>query len=71
MTEFDAARAIREQLAGLTDIMRIIRQREQAAEEAMSAAENELNAIRKLRGFCEIEIGRLRTRLTALEEQKS
>jgi hypothetical protein len=70
MTEFDAARAVREQLAGLADIMRIIRQREQAAEEAMSAAENELNAIRKLRGFCEIEIGRLRSRLAALETQK-
>jgi len=47
--------------------MRTIRQREQAAEEAMSAAENELNAIRKLRGYCEIEIDRLRSRLTALE----
>jgi hypothetical protein len=70
MTEFDAARAVREQLAGLADIMRTIRQREQAAEEAMSAAENELNAIRKLRGFCEIEIGHLRARLTALEMQK-
>jgi hypothetical protein len=69
MTEFDAARAVREQLAGLADIMRIIRQREQTAEEAMSAAENELNAIRKLRGFCEIEIGRLRSRLTAFEEK--
>jgi heme-degrading monooxygenase HmoA len=69
MTEFDAARAVREQLAGLADVMRIIRQREQAAEEVMSAAENELNAIRKLRGFCEIEIGRLRSRLAALEEK--
>ena len=67
MTEFDATRAVREQLTGLTDVMRTIRQREQAAEEAMSAAENELNAIRKLRGYCEIEIDRLRSRLTALE----
>ena len=71
MTEFDATRAVREQLAGLADVMRTIRQREQAAEEAMSAAENELNAIRKLRGYCEIEIGHLRSRLTALEEKKS
>jgi len=70
MTEFDATRAVREQLTGLTDVMRTIRQREQAAEEAMSAAENELNAIRKLRGYCEIEIDRLRSRLTALEVQK-
>ena len=67
MAEFDATRAVREQLTGLTDVMRTIRQREQAAEEAMSAAENELNAIRKLRGYCEIEIDRLRSRLTALE----
>ena len=67
MAEFDATRAVREQLTGLTDVMRTIRQREQAAEEAMSAAENELNAIRKLRGYCEIEIGHLRSRLTALE----
>jgi hypothetical protein len=70
MAEFDATRAVREQLTGLTDVMRTIRQREQAAEEAMSAAENELNAIRKLRGYCEIEIDRLRSRLTALEVQK-
>jgi hypothetical protein len=62
MTEFDATRAVREQLTGLADV-----QREQAADEAMSAAENELNAIRKLRGYCEIEIGHLRSRLTALE----
>ena len=70
MIEFDATRAVREQLTGLADVMRTIRQREQAAEEAMSAAENELNAIRKLRGYCEIEIDRLRSRLTALEVQK-
>ena len=70
MTEFDATRAVREQLTGLTDVMRTIRQREQAAEEAMSAAETELNAIRKLRGYCEIEIDRLRSRLTALVVQK-
>ena len=69
MTEFDATRAVREQLTGLADVIRTIRQREQAAEEAMSAAENELNAIRKLRG--EIEINHLRSRLTALEEKKS
>lgn len=69
MTDFDATRAVREELAGLADVMRTIRQREQAAEEAMSAAENELNAIRKLRGYCEIEIGRLRSRLAALEKQ--
>jgi hypothetical protein len=36
----------------------------------MSAAENELDAIRKLRGFCEIEIGHLRSRLAALKTQK-
>ena len=70
MIEFDATRAVREQLTGLADVMRTIRQREQAAEEAMSAAENELNAIRKLRGYCEIEINHLRSRLTALEAQK-
>ena len=40
MTEFDAARAVREQLTGLTDVMRTIRQRERTAEEMMSSAES-------------------------------
>jgi len=70
MTEFDAAKAVKEELAGLADVMRIMRQRERAAEEAMAVVETELNAIRKLRGFCEIEISRLRSRLTALEEKR-
>jgi len=54
MTTFDGTKAIREEIAGLSDILRTLRQQERGAEEAMSKAESELNNIRKLRGFAEI-----------------
>jgi predicted nucleic acid-binding Zn-ribbon protein len=69
MTDFEPIKSVKEQLASLADVLRTMRQRERSAEEAMSAAENELNAIRKLRGFCEIEIGALRRKLAALEAE--
>jgi predicted nucleic acid-binding Zn-ribbon protein len=69
MTDYEPIKSVKEQLASLADVLRTMRQRERSAEEAMSAAENELNAIRKLRGFCEIEIHALRTKLAALEAE--
>lgn len=68
MAQFDPLKAAREELTGLADVMATLRQRENAAEAAMGQAEQELNAIRKLRGFCEIEMLRLRERIRKLEE---
>lgn len=71
MTEFDPIKAMREELAGLADILSTIQRRERAAEEAMSEAENELNAVRKLRGFASIQIGILREKIAKLEREKA
>jgi chromosome segregation ATPase len=71
MTEFDALRAVHEELTAMADILATLRRRENAAEMAMGQAETELNAIRKLRGYCEIEIARLRQRLAQLEAEKT
>jgi len=70
MSDYDPIKATKEELSGLTDVMHTMRRREMAAEQAMSMAENELNSIRKLRGYCEIEMGKLRTRLTQLEAEQ-
>ena len=68
MTAFDALRAAREELAGLADVSRALTQREQAAEEAMSLAEQELNAIRKITGYVRISIDTIRQRIAEMEK---
>lgn len=68
MTEFDALKAAREELAGLMDVLATMRRRENTAEQAMGLAEAELNAIRKLRGFCQMQIGQMRERIRKIEE---
>jgi hypothetical protein len=64
---FDPIQAVREELMGMGDILATLRRRENIAEEAMGVAEVELNAIRKLRGYCQSEVDRLRARLKAME----
>lgn len=66
---FDPLRAAREELAGLNDVYRVLIARERACEEAMSHAENELNAIRKLIGFCQITVDAIKRRIVELEQQ--
>jgi len=67
---FDPLRAAREELAGMADVERVISQRERQAEEQMSLAEQELNAIRKLRGYLRITQDTLRERIAKLEEEE-
>jgi len=66
-TQFDPLKAAREELAGLSDIHRVLLQRERKAEEAMSEAENELNAVRKLIGYVRIGQDKLKERIKELE----
>ena len=66
MTKFDALRAAREELTALNDVLRTMNQRERAAEAAIALAESELNAIRKLRGFCQLSIETARKRMEEL-----
>lgn len=67
---FDPIRAAREELAGLADVQRVLTQRERTCEEAMSLAETELNAIRKITGYVRISIEALRQRIAELERAK-
>ena len=68
MTAFDALRAAREELAGLNDVARVLSQRERTAEEAMSLAESELNAIRKINGYLRISRDAMMRRIAELED---
>jgi hypothetical protein len=69
-SEFDPARAWREELIGLKEIETAIRERERVCEEAMAKAEMELNAIRKLRGFARIQIEQIKNKIRALEPER-
>lgn len=70
MSSFDPLRAAREELSGLIDVQRTLTRRENACEEAMSTAENELNAIRKINGYVRISIDALQQRIAELEAQQ-
>lgn len=68
---FDPLKAAREELAGLADVLKAIRRRENAAEAIISEAENELNAIRKIRGFCQIQIELTGKKIAELEAKQN
>lgn len=69
-TEFDPLKAAREELTGLMDVLVTLRVRENAAEQMMGQAESELNAVRKLRGFCQDQIARKREQIRKLEPER-
>jgi hypothetical protein len=67
VSEFDPIKAAREELTGLMDVLTVMRRSENDAEQAMSQAENSLNAMRKIRGYCLMEVDRLRAHIASLE----
>lgn len=67
---FDPLRAAREELAGLADVQRALAQRERACEEAMSIAESELNAVRKITGYVRISADTIKKRIAELEQNQ-
>jgi hypothetical protein len=67
MTAFDPLKAAKEELQGLSEVARVLLQRERAAEEAMSLAEQELNAIRKVTGYLRISMETIRKRIEELQ----
>jgi hypothetical protein len=69
-TPFDPLRAAREELAGLADVQRALTRRQNACEEAMATAENELNAIRKIVGYVRISVDTLKARIAELEKAR-
>ena len=70
MTEFDPIKAAREELVSLNDVLTTMRRGENQAEQAMARAESDLNAIRKLRGYAQIAIEYLQTRIASMEAEK-
>ena len=66
---FDALKAAREVLAGLSQVMATMRRAENAAEEAMGKAESELNAIRQLRAFAQAQLAGQRKLIERLEAE--
>jgi chromosome segregation ATPase len=71
MTDFDPIKAAREELSGLHDVLTAMRRGENQAEQAMARAESDLNAIRKLRGYAQLEIERLQARIASMEAEKN
>jgi hypothetical protein len=65
---FDPLKAAKEELAGLIDVQRVLLQRESRYEEAVSMAENELNAIRKIIGHTRLMIDAIRKHIATLEK---
>jgi hypothetical protein len=70
MSTFDPLKATREEIAGVSGILESLKRQEQVAEEAMSKAETDLNALRKLRGFAQIYLQQKRDELARLEAAK-
>lgn len=68
MTSFDPLKAAKEELMGLGDVRRVLIQRERECEEAMSKAEVELNAIRKITGYVRISMDTIALRIAELEK---
>ena len=67
---FDAIKALQEELAGLAAVEASIRRRESVAEESIAKSEQELNDIRKVRGYLRIETDRKRDVLRQLQQAK-
>lgn len=67
MSEFDPMKALREELAGRSEVMTAIRQIEQKLEAEIAAAERGLNAARKIIGWLRIDMDQKREQLRKLE----
>jgi hypothetical protein len=70
MTAFDPIKALRDELTALADVERAIRRRENACEAAISEAETELNAVRKIRGWLRIQIEQTKHKLLQIERDQ-
>lgn len=70
MPDFDKERALREEIAGLGDIVTSLGKRSRALEQQYAEVEVEFNAIKKLLGFAQAELERKRAVLQALMTPK-
>jgi hypothetical protein len=67
VAEFDNIKAVKEEISGLTDIRGTLLKREREVESKFGELEVELNNIKKLRGFTDLELERKRAVLAQLE----
>jgi hypothetical protein len=68
-TDFDPVKAMREEIAGLSDVSRVMLLREREAEKRMAEAESEYTALTKINGFMRIMLDTARAKLRALEDE--
>lgn len=68
-TSFDPLKAAKEELMGLSEVQRVLKARERTCEEAMSKAEQELNAIRKITGYVRLSMETIALRIAELEKE--
>ena len=68
MSTFDGIKALREEIAGLNEIIATLTHRRRDAERKLSEAEVDAQQIIKLHGFAVGEVTRKRAVLKALEE---
>jgi hypothetical protein len=69
-TDFDPLRAAREELLGLSQVLTAISLRENAAEERIASAEEELNAVRMLRAYAKQQCEQVRDKIRAIEAEQ-
>jgi hypothetical protein len=67
VTEFDPIRALREEIAGLADVHKVITANKNESESELAEAEARHNAFLKMAAFMSSLLEQLRARLKALE----
>lgn len=67
MTDFDAAKALKEQIAALLEIRTSMLRRERQLQIQYGEVEVEYHSVVKLRGFADMELEKAREALKALE----
>lgn len=68
MTDFDQARAIREEIVSLTEVKKVLGIRKRELEQRYAEVEVEFNTVSKLEGFASAELDRKRKVLAELEK---
>lgn len=66
--DFDAVKALKEGISSVVDIRITLLKRERDIESRFGELEVELNMIKKLRGFADLELTKMRESLKRLEE---
>lgn len=71
MSEFDAKKALREEIEGLSGVSSTIIMITRRAEQDLGEAEARFNALSKVKGFVDTEMSRKRAALRELEEKET